>query len=156
QGNLLAFCSSALLVGVSASWIRANETRFRHVVGRIPFVVYSARLPHGLPTLAPANSSTPKPDSKPDLHIGPSISMLANVLLVSPAARQVFGCDPDTLIGPFELWLERIVPEDRELVIASLTQLCLQQQPVTCEYRLLPTSNSARPDVSPVNRWLRD
>jgi signal transduction histidine kinase len=165
QGNLLAFCSSALLVGVSASWIRANEARFRHVIGRIPFVVYSARLPRGIPTVAPSDSAKPQSDSKPDMHIGPSIGKLANVMLVSPAARQVFDCDPDALIGPFELWLRRIVPEDRELVIASLAQLCLQKQPVTCEYRLLPSDEpgaeveqkpSSRFDIPPMHRWVRD
>ena len=164
QGNLLAFCSSALLVGVSTTWIRANETRFRHVVGRIPFVVYSARLPHGIPTKVPAEPGQPRRDSKVDLHIGPSISKVANVMLVSPASLQVFGCEPDSLIGPFEIWLDRILPADRELIIASLTQLCLQKQPVTCEYRLrLPegdpkadTNSPARLRPAPTYRWLRD
>jgi PAS domain S-box-containing protein len=136
QGNLLAFCSSALLVGVSASWIRANETRYRHVVGRIPFVIYSARLPYGIPACAAPEPGSPRRDSKVDLSVGPAISRLANVLLVNPACKLVFGCDPEALIGPFERWLEQVVTEDRELVIASLAQLCLQKQPVTCEYRL--------------------
>ena len=48
QGNLLAFCSTALLVGASAGWIRASEARYRHVVGQIPLVLYSVRLPRGL------------------------------------------------------------------------------------------------------------
>jgi hypothetical protein len=68
QGNLLAFCSAALLVGVSASWIRANETRFRHVVSRIPFVVYSARLPYGIPTSVSMEPGQPRRDGKVDLH----------------------------------------------------------------------------------------
>jgi signal transduction histidine kinase len=148
QGNLLAFCSSALLVGVSVSWIRSNEARFRHVIGRIPFVVYSARLPEGIPTPAAPGLS----DSKLEMHVGPSIGKSADVMLVSPAAQHIFGCDPDTLIGPFESWLSRVVPDDRELVIASLAQLCLQKQPVICEYRLLPGGES----TTDTHRWLRD
>jgi PAS domain S-box-containing protein len=168
QGNLLAFCSSALLVGVSASWIRANETRYRHVVSRIPFVVYSARLPYGIPTYTPPEPGKPRRDSKADLHVGPSISKLANVLLVSPASKLVLGCEPETLIGPFELWLEQIVADDRELVIASLTQLCLQKQPVTCEYRLRGTTAGPADEKTPqagpprfthvvaLHRWVSD
>jgi signal transduction histidine kinase len=167
QGNLLAFCSSALLVGVSASWIRANETRYRHVVGRIPFVVYSARLPYGIPACAAPEPGQPRRDSKRDLSVGPSISKLANVLLVNPACKLVFGCDPESLIGPFERMLEQIVAEDRELVIAALTQLCLQKLPVTCEYRLHGTAGESAGEVNhqagparftPITkyRWVRD
>ncbi len=160
QGSLLAFCCSALLVGVSATWIRANETRYRHVVSRIPFVVYSARLPYGIPTLVRLGKNGPRKDSKVDIHIGPSIIKIANVMLVSPACTSIFGVEPAALIGPFANWLERIEAEDRELVIASLTQLCLQKQPVTCEYRL--RAASAAPNVPPpadtftLYRWVRD
>src|SRR5207253_3531644 len=48
RGNLLAQCSTALLVGASADWIRASEARYRQVVGHIPVVLYSARLPRPL------------------------------------------------------------------------------------------------------------
>lgn len=161
QGNVLAFCSAALLVGVSASWIRANETRYRHVVSRIPFVVYSARLPYGIPSFAP-EPGKPRRDSKAEMQLGPSISKLAEVLLVSPACKQVFGVDAEGLIGPFGQWLEQIVPEDRELVVAALTQLCLQKQPVTCEYRLRGAEDEGR-QTSPArfglvtaHRWVRD
>jgi PAS domain S-box-containing protein len=169
QGSLLAFCSSALLVGVSASWIRANETRYRHVVSRIPFVVYSARLPYGVPTLVKLDQDGPRRDSKVDIHIGPSISRIADVMLVSPACKTIFGVEPAALIGPFANWLERIEAEDRELVIASLTQLCLQKQPVTCEYRLragsaagppttppAPAPAPAQSDTFTLYRWVRD
>ena len=160
QGNLLAFCSSALLVGVSASWIRANETRYRHVIGRIPFVVYSARLPYGIPSLADLPRDTTRRDSKLDVQAGPSISKLANVMLVSPASQQVFGRAPEALLGPFASWVEQIETEDRILVIAALAQLCLQKQPVTCEYRLLvpavkPAADVPQLTLSP-QRWLRD
>src|SRR5439155_1488782 len=53
--------------------------------------------------------------------------------------------------------------EDRELVIASLTQLCLQKQPVVCEYRLQSAATETNHQAGPgrftpaVNqRWLRD
>src|SRR5260370_33713301 len=81
QGNLLAFCSSALLVGVSATWIRANETRYRHVVGRIPFVIYSARLPYGIPPGAAPEPGPPRRDGKAHLSLGQAIRKLATVLL---------------------------------------------------------------------------
>ena len=48
QGNLLAQCSTALLVGASSGWIRASEARYRQVVGHIPVVLYSSHLPRGL------------------------------------------------------------------------------------------------------------
>jgi PAS domain S-box-containing protein len=163
QGNLLAFCSSALLVGVSASWIRATETRFRHVVSRIPFVVYSARLPYGIPSIVPSENGVRKSDSKLDFHAGPSISKLANVMLVSPASRQVLGCEPEALLGPFARWLERIEPADHVMVIAALAQLCLQKQPVACEYRLRATTEAtlggkpaAGVALAGPERWVRD
>lgn len=150
QGHLLALCSSALLVGVSASWVRANEKRYRHVVSRIPFLVYSARLPAGL--------EIARDPSKRDHRARRDISKLALVMLVSPAAKSIFGCEPDSMIGPFAAWLDRIEPADRELVVASLGQLCLQEQPVTCEYRVRQESSEA---IEPraagtAYRWLRD
>ncbi len=152
QGTLLAFCSAALLVGVSVSWIRANETRYRHVVSRIPFVIYSARLPYGMPSLVAPEQEEPRRDSRMEIGVGPAISKIADVMLVSPASAGIFGVEPAALIGPFANWLERIETEDRELVIASLAQLCLQKQAVTCEYRLrLPSPESAEP-----TRWVRD
>ena len=159
QGHLLAFCSSGLLVGVSATWIRANEMRYRHVVSRIPFVVYSARLPHGIAPLVGPTKEALRKDSKLDFHIGPSIGKIADVMLVSPAAKRVLGQEPEALIGPFSDWLERIEPGDRELVVAALAQLCLQRQPVTCEFRLrVASENAAGPNPGPVStlRWLRD
>ncbi len=47
QGNLLAQCSTALLVAASASWIKASESRYRQVVSRSPVLIYSARLLEG-------------------------------------------------------------------------------------------------------------
>jgi PAS domain S-box-containing protein len=165
QGNLLAFCSTGLLVGVSASWIRANETRYRQVVSRIPFVVYSVRLPYGIPGHVVGDPKAARADAKVDLHVGPSLCKLANVVLVSPACKQVFGADAEALVGPFTRWLEQVVPEDHELVIAALTQLCLQKLPVTCEYRLrslasepaaLANQPAARFPAPPNFRFVRD
>jgi len=44
QGNLLAQCSTALLVAASASWIKASELRYRQVVSHSPVLIYSARI----------------------------------------------------------------------------------------------------------------
>jgi PAS domain S-box-containing protein len=166
QGHLLAFTSTALLLGVSASWIRANETRYRHVVNRIPFVLYSARLPYGIQGLNGTEHAGARQDTKHDLHTGPAISKLADIVLVSPAAEQVLGSPPESLLGPFDAWLERIEAEDRELVVASLGQLCLQKQPVTCEYRLrnresAPPAVAQAPPIPRTSaaanfRWVRD
>jgi signal transduction histidine kinase len=163
QGIMMAQCSVALLVGASAGWIRASEARYRQVVGHIPVVLYSVRLPRGTP------APTPR---KP---LGPTLLQAAEVTLVSPASRVVFEAEPNDLLGSYAAWTERIVTEDRELVIASLAQLSLQKQPVTCEYRLMVkkgtgtvSSGEARPDtgVNPLlptplarpshERWVRE
>ena len=70
-------------------------------------------------------------------------------------------------MGPFARWLEQIVAEDHELVVAALAQLCLQKQPVTCEYRVqvpeppAPVDPALRALLPPsqnrqVYRWVRD
>lgn len=165
QCDLLAFCSVALLVGVSASWIRANEARYRHIVTRIPFVLYSVRMPHGVPGYSPSEPGKPRRDSRNESHIGPAISKAATVVLVSPACEHVLSCTAEELLGAFERWLAHVLPDDRELVIASLTQLCLQKQPVTCEYRLNGPVAKREDDAgappprlppSPEYRWVRD
>jgi len=159
QGHLLAFTSTALLLGVSVAWIRANELRYRLVVNRVPFVLYSVRLSYGVQMQAePPSADKPRRDSKPEFN-GPGISQIANVVLVSPASKQVFNCEPDALVGPFSVWLDRIEPADQEIVIASLTQLCMQREPITCEYRLRgqPPASSPTPRTQQVEeRWVRD
>jgi PAS domain S-box-containing protein len=115
SGNLLAQCSTALLVGASADWLRASEARYRQVVGHIPVILYSARL-----------LGKPAPGVIPQVVI----------MFVSPACRHIFKCEPEALQGSHRNWLERILPVDRELVHAALAQLLLQKQPVTCEYRV--------------------
>ncbi len=158
QGNLLAQCSTALLVGASAGWIRASEARYRQMVGHIPVVLYSARLPRGLAAAPPSKIVPGGPatnHAKVDHPLsGPTIVHQAEVTLVGPACRAVFDCSPEDLLGPYAAWLERIDPADRELVIAALGQLCLQDHPVTCEYRVLGHVPAGA--AVAVVRWVRD
>ncbi len=155
QGNLLALASTSLLVGASSAWIRASEMRYRQVVGHIPVVLYSARVCRA--------GGLGKPPE-------------AQVLLVSAACREILGCAPADLVGNFESWLQRIHPEDRELVTAALVQMVRQPGPVRCEYRLnspcvVPQSDTDRtrsvgavgPQLAvaagrttPQERWVRD
>ena len=144
-GNLLAQCCVALLIGASAGWVRASETRYRQIVGHIPVVLYSARLFH------------------PDRH--PSRPDDVEITLVSAACWKIFGVAPEALLGDYRVWLSHIHSDDRELVTAALGQLVLQKQPVTCEYRLTLSATDTTPPRSllplhpPVptkERWVRD
>jgi PAS domain S-box-containing protein len=156
QGNLLGQTSTALLVGASASWIRASETRYRRVVGQIPVILYSVRLPRSLPI---RQAGEKLPGSKLDVISGPGIIQVAELTLVSQASKKIFGLEPAALEGPFTRWLEHVHADDRELVIAAVTQLVLQKQPVTCEYRVAPTSAAGAPDANGPPRavvWVRD
>lgn len=145
-GNLLAQCCTALLIGASAGWVRASETRYRQVVGHIPLVLYSARLLHpGRPATRPED---------------------VEITLVSAASKDVLGAAADDLLGDYQGWLARVHSQDRELVLAAMGQLFLQKQPVTCEYRLATTAS--RPPLRPRgllamhqtptnrDRWVRD
>jgi PAS domain S-box-containing protein len=123
QTHLLAQCCTALLVGASASWIRASEARYRQVVGHIPVVLYSAQLLR---------------------RGGPGIEPLAEITFVSPASSSLLGCAPDDLLGDYHSWLQRVYPADCEILLAAVNQLCLQNQPVTCEYRLAEDDKVAR------------
>jgi PAS domain-containing protein len=154
QGNLLTECCLALLVSASTGWLRASEARYRRVVGHIPVVLYSVRVGAARPRL---------PDDGPaDLD--------AEITFVSPACRQLLGCPPERLLGPYAGWLRGVHPDDRELVLAAVAQLHRQNQPVTCEYRLsgagpagdgqasggsISPSRFARP-APPAERWVRD
>lgn len=142
QGFLLAQGSTAVLVGVSSSWIQASEARYRHVVSEVPLVLYSVRLPR--PLVVPA---TDRPSARREPRteaLGPTIGREAVVTLVSRASRQVFDRTPEEMTGPYTHWLDRIVADDRELVIAALEQLGLGRQSVTCEYRVqVPAENGA-------------
>jgi PAS domain-containing protein len=171
QGNLLAQCCVALLVGGSAGWIRASELRYRQIIGHIPVVLYSVRVPRWVPARLPPNPA-PRPN-KEELSAGATVVQFAQTTLVSPACQQILGCEALELLGPFSAWLERILPSDREILLAAVTQLCLQKQPVTCEYRLMRSEASetkvSNPDNGngngqefsalqprPGQRWLRD
>jgi PAS domain S-box-containing protein len=127
QGQLLAVCSSALLVGASASWVGAREARHRRLVTRIPVILYSARV------LQPGGSGSPP--------------RAAELIFVSPACQSILGCAPEDLLGDYRRWLDQVHPQDRELLVASLAQLCRRQAPVTCEYRLAAASPEAAADV---------
>jgi len=169
QGNFLAQSCVALLVGGSVGWIRASESRYRQIIGHIPVVLYSVRVPRWVPARLVGQGAVGP--SKAELSAGEAVVKAAEITLVSPACKSILGCDAAALIGPFSTWLERILPADRELVIAALTQLCLQRQPVTCEYRLV-SSAPAAPAVTkpgsaadkplptlasrPTQRWVRD
>lgn len=155
QGNLLAQTSTALLVAASSSWIRASEARYRRVVGHIPVILYSVRLPRTMPMLT---AGSRMPGSKPDVTSGPQIVEQAEVTLVSAASNQLLGVPPESLEGPFTRWLEHVHPADQEVVLAVLNQLMLQKQPVTCEYRVAPRAEEAAPnDGAPRTVvWLRD
>jgi PAS domain S-box-containing protein len=161
QSNLLAGCSTALLVSSSANWIRSSEARYRRVVGHIPVVLYSARVD-------PALRRILTPPSAHSDHC-------AEVTFLSPACWDLLGCAPEDLLGSYDLWLERVHPSDREVLLAAVAQLSRQAQPVTCEYRLVdrpsgeeaagvaaesPTSRSSRVILAAGarsrERWLRD
>jgi PAS domain S-box-containing protein len=149
QGNLLAQCVTALLVGASVTWIRVNETRYRQVMAHIPVVLYSARIFPGEGT-----GRLPR----------------VEIVFVSPASRPVLGAVPQDLQGDFNRWLSRIEGDDHELIFAAIVQLCLDHKPVTCEYRVasLPKEEMSPPRIAgqsdaeapalslPAARWVRD
>lgn len=137
QGTLLAQGSTALLVGVSFGWIEASEARYRQIVNHVPMVLYSARLYEPI-----------------DSPLGLEAAEVETTF-VSPASEQVFGHNPEQLLGGYDLWLRRVHPEDRELVIAALAQVCRHKQIVTCEYRLNPGLGS-REAVSAERAYVRD
>jgi PAS domain S-box-containing protein len=159
QGDLLAQCAAALLVGASAGWVRASEARYRQVVGHIPVMLYSVRSPRGISGEAAGASPTPGQMARILLNH-------AEITLASPASRSIFGCEPEDLLGPFSLLVERIVPADRELITAALAQLSLQKKPVTCEYRVqthdgeraisTPVPHPNRIFAAAMERWARD
>jgi signal transduction histidine kinase len=159
QGNLLAQCSTAILVGASSSWIQAGEARYRRVVGHIPVLLYSVRLPQAILARLPGSG---RPDTRDDRLAGGSnpgaaISAEAVVTLVSPASKQIFGVEPHALEGAFTRWTELVHPDDRELLLATLTQLCLQKQPISVEYRLTAApAGVVNPGAAPRATWVRD
>lgn len=137
QGNFLAQCAIAALVGASVAWIRVTEARYRHVVGHIPLVLTSVRLNRGiafLPDGVPLRTTT---ESRPELKGGDALVREAEIVLVSRACQSIVGLDPDQLVGPFSLWLDVVHPDDREIVVAAISQLGLERQTVTCEYRVI-------------------
>jgi len=136
QAGLLGQGAVALLVAASFAWVRRAESDHRRVVGRVPVVLYSARV-------LDAAARVPR----------------AEVTLVGSATGALFGRSADALLGDYARWLDLVHPDDRELVQAALIQLTRQpagapgadRSPpaVVCEYRLAPSPD--RPA-----RWLRD
>jgi PAS domain S-box-containing protein len=120
QGHLLGLGGAGLLAAAAAGWLHINEVRYRQVVTHAPVVVYSARL-------APGRA--------------------AEVTLVSAASVPLLGCPPEQLLGDYGRWLERVHPEDREVVLAAVAQLGRQKQPVACEYRLASPHGTALEDA---------
>jgi PAS domain S-box-containing protein len=122
QANLLAQCGTALLVAASITWVRLSEARFRQMVGQIPVVLYSASLID---------------------RGGKDRPFRAEVSFVSPGCLAILGCSPVVLLGDFTAWLERIHPDDREVLLAACRQLERQSHPVTFEYRLAHSEDLA-------------
>lgn len=169
QGNLLAQCATALLVGASAGWIRASETRYRQVVGHIPVVLYSARVVRPIPA---QEKEAVEAGPKNRRRVSPGLIDSIDITLVSSASREVFKCEPEELEGPFSEWLEHIHPDDHEVIIAALAQMQLEKKPVVCEYRVAGAEEVSKAlEITPVaalakimsslpglrrERWVRD
>ena len=159
QGNLLVLVGAGLLAAAAAGWLRFNEMRYRQVVAHVPVVVYSGRLlrpspPTPLPQGARGEMETPLPSGERGRGEG-----AAEVTLVSDASGALLGCPPEQLIGDHRRWLERVHPDDREVVLAALAQLGRQKEPVVCEYRLAPPPGADKggPGRTPIGpRWVRD
>jgi PAS domain S-box-containing protein len=136
QGNLLAQCSTALLVAASVGWVRHSEARYRRVVAQIPVVLYSAAIRDPGEGTNTDRKKTGEPAS--------SLVTRHSITLVSPPAAAILGCPPEALLGDYDHWLQRIHPDDHEVVLAALAQLSRQvgnglcAVPVVCEYRLAP------------------
>jgi PAS domain S-box-containing protein len=111
--------------------VRLSEAGYGRVVSHIPVVIYSARLRRDLSAWRPTA-----------LQSGESGLGVAEVTLVSAASLQLLGCQPEQLLGDYNRWLGCVHPDDRELLLAALSQLARQEQPVTCEYRVLSGESS--------------
>ncbi len=134
QINLLGQCAVALLAATAVGWVRSNEECYRQLARHLPVVLYSARLR--------------RPESKPTT----STSLDADITLVSAGCEPLLRCTPRDLLGEYDRWLERVHPDDREVLLAAIAQLGRQSKPVTCEYRL----NTHDSTTLPAARWLRD
>jgi PAS domain S-box-containing protein len=135
QGLLLTPWGVVLVAGIVASSIPRQETPYRDVVSRLPVVLYSARV------LKDAEAGRPP---------------AAEIFFVSPASRELLGLASDDLLGDYDHWLSHIHPDDREVLLAALSQLGRQDQPVVCEYRLDPNIQVRdRPTSVLVTAWAK-
>ncbi len=129
EANLLAECAAALLVSASSTWIRLSEARYRRVVGQVPVVLYSARI-----VADPAGR--PLPEGRGDARQRRQPGRPRPVLPNSCSAITNYGWSASTR-------------DDREILLAAVSQLARQQQPVSCEYRLVvPDAKRMRPEAS--------
>ena len=78
----------------------------------------------------------------------------AEMTRVSAASQALIGCPPRELLGSYECWMERVHPEDREVLRAAVAHLGRHGQTVTCEYRLAQDECTGSPKWG--TRWLRD
>jgi PAS domain S-box-containing protein len=148
--NLLAQCGTALLVAAATNWVRIREARYQQVAGHVPVVLYSGRFVPGSGNERRSRAT-------------------AEITLMSAAAQSLLGCPAEQLLGDYQHWLDRVHPDDREILLAALEQLGRQNQPVTCEYRLNRVASGERrvasEEGSPLasryspllkDRWVRD
>jgi PAS domain S-box-containing protein/putative nucleotidyltransferase with HDIG domain len=87
--------------------LRISETRYRVLVEQIPATTYTARL---------------------DEH--------STTTFISPQIESLVGYSQSEWIADPDLWLNRICPEDRALVVEALTETQLTGKPLLCEYRM--------------------
>ena len=99
--------------------LREAEARYRTLVEQIPAAVY----------VDPADA-------------------LGSPLYVSPRVETLLGYAPEEWLAMSDLWIERLHPEDRELVLAELARVNQTGESLSLEYRFL-----ARDDREV---WVRD
>ncbi|MFO0880162.1 MAG: PAS domain S-box protein [Gemmataceae bacterium] len=142
QAHLVAQCSAALLVSAASSWVRLHETGYRQVVAHVPVVIYSARF-------RPEKGRSGRlPRMDPGLESALPV-IPAEITLVSAACVQLLGRPPELLLGDYQHWLSCVHPEDRVVLQAALEQLERQRVPVTCEYRMMPSTTEGEPGSNP-------
>src|SRR5439155_26421125 len=108
-------------------------------------VLYSAHIV-GTPGRPPADGGDDVRRTPRGGRVSPAVPEV-EITFVSPAAHALLGCAPEDLLGPYEAWLRRVDPRDREIVQAAAMQVGRQRQPVTCEYRLAPDESAPPADT---------
>jgi PAS domain S-box-containing protein len=145
QTHIAGQVGAAFLLAVAASRVRMEETAHRHVVSRVPVVIYSVRFlraPRSATTRASRGSKRAMSSEDPSHQTENGVG-LAEVTLVSAASIRALRRRADELLGDYSKWLGCVHPEDRIILLAAIDQLTRQEQPVTCEYRLMPTDTES-------------